>query len=533
MSAVDDKKLGWVESLLGRRLVRHFADAMFGRYAARRVRQLDCRACADLQHKTLLRLVRHAQHTRFGRDHDFGSIRSVADYQGRVPLRDYEAFWSEYWRTHFPRIKQATWPDDIPYFALSSGTTTGTTKYIPVSRQMLASNQRAASTALSLFLAAYPRTPLFTGRLLFLGGSTDLQDLSRLGEDLPSPAAPVLGGDLSGIIACEASPLLRPFTFPPVELALVSDWETKMDLLAQQSVRLPITMVSGVPSWLLVLFDRVRQLTGCDTISEVWPGLRLVIHGGTRFDPYRALFQRVLGNPKIKLLETYPASEGFIAAEDPRHGLLRLIPDHGIFLEFVPVTEIAWRRPTRHTVADLEVGVHYAVVLTTCAGLWSYKIGDTVCFERRDPPLFRFTGRTKYFLSAFGEHLISEEVEKAIAAAATITGAAVVDFHVGPLFPGTEAGPGRHRFLIEFAETPADPGVFATELDAALSRFNEDYAAHRRGDLAMLPPDVRMVLPGGFAAWMRSVGKLGGQHKVPRMDNTGEVTRLLSDFFGL
>jgi hypothetical protein len=532
MTVAVAKELGLLQCLLGRRFVRRCADAAVGRYAQWRVRQLDHRSVERVQRKTLLRLVRHARQTCFGRDHDFAGIRSVADYQRRVPLRDYEAFWTDYWREPFPYLRQVTWPDRIPYFALSSGTTTGATKYIPVSRQMLASNQRGAFTGLSLFLAAHPGTPLFAGRLFFLGGSTDLQDLSQLSQQPNSgQRSPVLGGDLSGIIVREASPLLRPYTFPPVEVGLLKDWGTKMRLLAEQSATLPITMVSGVPSWLLVLFEQLRRVTGRETIAEVWPGLRLVIHGGTRFDPYRALFQRLLGSPQVKRTEVYGASEGFLATEDPRHGLLRLVTDNDIFYEFVPVAELDSPRPTRHTVADLEVGVQYAVVLTTCAGLWSYKIGDTVCFERRDPPLLRFTGRTKYFLSAFGEHLISEEVEQAVAAAADAIGASVVDFHVGPIFPETPGLPGRHRYLVEFAEEPPELHGFRNELDAALCRLNEDYEAHRRGDLTMLAPEVVPVRRGGFTDWMRSVGKLGGQHKVPRMDNSGELTDRLSRYF--
>jgi hypothetical protein len=327
------------------------------------------------------------------------------------------------------------------------------------------------------------------------------------------------------------SPLLRPFTFPPLELALSRDWEQKMGLLAGQAARLPITMLSGVPSWLLVLFDRLRQVTGKGRIADVWPGLRLVVHGGTKFEPYRALFREQVGSPAVRFLETYPASEGFVAAEDPRHGLLRLLPDHDVFFEFVPRQELDSARPARHTVADLEPGVQYAVVLTTCAGLWGYVLGDTVCFERRDPPLLRFTGRTRYFLSAFGEHLISEEVERAVARAAEACGAAVVDFHVGPVFPDRPGTPGRHRFLVEFAGPPADPARFAAELDRALCRANEDYEAHRRGDLTMLAPEVLPVRRGGFADWMRARGRLGGQHKVPRMDNSGRLTRELADFF--
>jgi hypothetical protein len=511
-----------LQGLAGRPLIRRLTDVVMGRYALRRVRQLDCRPAAALQRRTLLRLVRQARHTRFGRDHGFDRIDSVAEYQRRVPLRDYEAFWSQYWQGPFPLLRDVTWPGRVPYFALSSGTTSGTTKYVPVTRQMLASNQRAALTTLALFLADAPGTPLFTGRLFFLGGSTDLQQLA---------ARPVVrAGDLSGITAVEASPLLRPFTYPPADVALDRDWERKMDRLAREAAGLPITMLSGVPSWLLVLFDRLRRLTG-KGVAGVWPMLRLVIHGGTRFDPYRGLFRRLLGDG-VRLLETYPASEGFVAAEDPRHDLLRLIPDHGLFFEFVPCDELGKDGPTRHTVAEVEPGVPYAVVLTTCAGLWSYVLGDTVRFERRDPPLLRFTGRTKYFLSAFGEHVISEEVEQAVSAAAAALGVHVVDFHVGPQHPETPDRPGRHRWFVEFADAAPDAARFAAALDAELRRLNEDYDAHRAGDLTMLPPLVTPVRRGGFAGWMRSQGKLGGQHKVPRMDSTGRLTEQLAAFLG-
>jgi hypothetical protein len=520
-------------------LIRRAADFAFGRYARRRALALDRLDAADEQRRTLLRLVRHARHTRFGQEHDFHRIRTVADYQRRVPLRDYDAFWRGYWQPAFPHLGDVTWPGPIPYVALSSGTTSGTTKYVPVSREMLASNRRAALTTLALFLAAHPGTPLFRGRLFFLGGSTDLQtvDGGRWmvdGGKGPSPStihrppSTVLAGDLSGIAAREVSSFQRPYTFPPLDLALMRDWDQKMQLLAERSAVLPITAVSGVPSWLLVLFERLRQITGRERLIDVWPALRLVIHGGTKFDPYRALFRQVIGSDDVKLLEVYPASEGYVATEDPRHDLLRLLPDHGIFFEFVPVSELHAANPARHTVADVVPGVQYAVVLTTCAGLWGYVLGDTVCFERRDPPLLRFTGRTRYFLSAFGEHLISEEVERAVALAAEATDATVADFHVGPVFPESPAAPGRHRYLVEFVQPPAEVGRFAEALDAALCRLNEDYAAHRAGDLTMLAPEVVPVPRGGFAEWLRARGKVGGQHKVPRMDNTGGITRELS-----
>lgn len=513
-----------LQALVGQSWVRRGADFVLGKYARHRVRSLDHLSTAAVQRDTLLGLVRTAQGTQFGRDHDFARMRTLADYQRRVPIRDYDAFWNEYWQPAFPNLANVTWPHRIPYLALSSGTTSGTTKYIPISEAMLRSNRQAAFTSMALFLNARPSNPILAGRVFFLGGSTNLQ---RLSKSEPT----TLAGDLSGIAAREFPELLRPYTFPPLDLALGDDWDHKVNTLAELSARLPITVLGGVPSWLLVLFDRLRQVTGKRTIHEIWPSLRLVIHGGTRFDPYRSLFRQEIGSDDVQFLDTYPSSEGYIATEDPRHGLLRLIPDHGIFFEFVPVEELGKDHPTRHTVADLEPGVHYAVVLTTCAGLWSYILGDTVCFERRDPPLLRFTGRTRYFLSAFGEHLISEEVERAVAAAAETTGAAVTDFHVGPLFPEQPGTPGHHRYLIEFARMPRDLIQFAAHLDAELCRLNEDYRVHRgNGGISMAPPEVVAVRRGGFADWMRARGKFGGQHKVPRMDNTGRLTDDLAGF---
>ena len=518
-----------LERLSGSLMLRRGADALFTGYARRRVRQIDIQKTSDVQSNSLLSLVRRAQNTRFGRDHDFARIRTVVDFQTRVPLRDYDAFWNDYWRSAFPGLTEVTWPGTVPYLALSSGTTTGTTKYIPVSRQMLASNRRAALTSLSWFRAAFPGKRLFTGRMFFLGGSTDLQQLP-LPQPGPRPVT-VLAGDLSGIAAREVPALLRPYSYPPLDLALMRDWQEKLDQLCDRSQHLPITLVSGVPSWLLVLFERLLQLTGRDKLIDVWPTLQVIVHGGTSFEPYRSLFRRIVGSDSVQFLETYPASEGFIAAEDPRYRSLRLIPDHQVFFEFVPVEDLGHTRPTRHTAAEVVPGLQYAVVLTTCAGLWSYVVGDTVCFERRDPPLLRFTGRTRYGLSAFGEHLISEEIEQAVARAAEATGAAVVDFHVGPVFPDTPGVPGRHRYLVEFAGNQPDLIEFARQLDDALGRLNEDYAAHRSGDLTMLAPEVWPVRRGGFAEWMRSRGKLGGQHKLPRMDNTGGLTQELSTYF--
>ena len=491
--------------------VRLAVNRGFHAYARRRTRALAAADPVEVQRRTLLKLLRKARSTRFGLDHGFSSIRSVEGFQSRVPIRTYEALWDAYLKDHYPRFDDLTWPGRIPYLALTSGTTQGATKYIPVSWEMIASNQKAAKTMVAYHLAARPRSGLFQGRIFFLGGSTNLE----------RPAEGVRQGDLSGIAAEEASELLRPYTFPPLGLALESDWDRKLGLLAEQSVNERITLIGGVPSWLLALFSRLLAMTGKSTMAEVWPSLEVVVHGGVKFDPYRRSFDEVLGDPKIRLQETYPCSEGFIAFGDPDTGLLRLVYDHDIFHEFVPVDEIDSPSPTRHWLGNVQVGVNYAIVVSTCAGLWSHVIGDTVRFESLDPPLLTFTGRTKYTLSAFGEHLISEEVEGAIARASELTGSAVREWHVGPVFHGAL---GHHAYVFEFLKPPDDLEAFRRALDADLSRRNADYLAHRADGVGLPLPALVVARAGGFDAWMRSKGKLGGQHKVPRMDNAGALT---------
>jgi hypothetical protein len=507
--------------LAGSRLVRKAADAILVRYAHNRTAALDRMDAGKVQHDTLMSLVRRARNTRFGRDHDFARIYSLADYQARVPIRDYEFFWNTYWKDSYPRLDNITWPGKVPYYALSSGTTSGATKYIPVSWEMVKSNKKTAFTTIALFRHANPAARLFTGKFFFLGGTTDLRKQ-------PDGS---LAGDLSGIAAKELLGVLRPYVFPPFDLTLITDWSEKVNRFAELSAREPITAISGIPAWMQVLFSRVKAATGKKTIAEVWPELRLVVHGGTKFDPYRDLFKKEMGSDLVKFCEVYPASEGFVATEDPRYGHLRVVPDHDVFFEFVPVEELGKERTTRHTLANVELGQQYAVVVTSCAGVWSYLLGDTVAFESRVPPLIRFTGRTKYFLSAFGEHLISEEVETAVAEACRRCGVFQIDFHVGPVFPADSSKPGHHLYLIEFADTIPDLARFAGLIDAELSRINEDYAPHRVGDLAMLMPEVRAVKRGGFDEWMKARGKYGGQNKVPRMDNTGAMTKDMAAWF--
>lgn len=486
---------------------------LFRVYAARRLRRLAALNAVEAQRGQLARLLAHAGKTRFGRDHGFAALSRVEDYQRAVPLRRYEDFWQQYWQPAFPRLSDVSWPGTIPYFAITSGTTTGITKYIPCSREMIRSNRQAGLDFISVHLAARPASRLCGGRNFMLGGSTALQ-----------PLAPgIWAGDLSGIAGKTVPWWFRPVYFPPRRLETIADWEEKIAKLAPAALRQDIRSIGGTPSWLLLFFDRLADLlpNRSRRLVDAFPNLELLIHGGVNFAPYRAVFAERLAGSRAETREVYPASEGFIAFADRGDGEgLRLLVDNGLFFEFVPVDELTSAAPTRHWLGTLELGVNYAIVLTTCAGLWSYIIGDTVRFIERDPPRLFVTGRTSYSLSAFGEHLIGEEIERAVADAAAHIGRGVTDYVVGAVFPNAEVSRGGHLFIVEFAGaavSAADLARFAARLDRRLSELNDDYRVHRSGDFGMAPPRVQAVAPGTFAAWMKARGRLGGQNKVPRV----------------
>jgi hypothetical protein len=477
-------------------------------YAHRRGHRLAALDPAAAQQQQLLGLVRAARGTRFGRDHGFARIAGVADFQRRVPLRRYEDFWRDYWQPAFPRLRDISWPGPIRYFAVTSGTTTGNNKYIPVSHAMVAANRRAVLDMFSFHLAARPHSRVLGGRNFMLGGSTDLV----------RQAPGISSGDLSGIAANEVPWWARRRYFPPRGLALIPDWDRKIDALAYASLQADIRTISGTPSWVLPFFARLAELRpDRPRGTESWyPNLDLFIHGGVNYAPYRAQFDALLP-PRVDQREVYPASEGFIAVADRGYGEgLRLITDNGLFFEFVPVDEIDAPQPTRHWLGTVETGVNYAVVLSSNAGLFGYVLGDTVRFVERRPPRLLITGRLSYMLSAFGEHLIGEEIDQAILQAAASIGATVPEYAVAPVFPAGPQERGGHRFLVEFAAPMPEAALaaFAGALDAALAAENADYAAHRQ---LMRPPDVVAVPPGGFAHWMRHRGRLGGQNKVPRV----------------
>ena len=492
-------------------------------FARRRRKMLAAQDAVATQEREWARLISRAATTKFAADHEFARLRTIADFQRAVPLRRYDDFWKDYWKPAFPRLENITWPGLVPYFAVTSGTTSGASKYIPVTAEMNRANTRAGLDLLSHHVAARPHSRVFAGKSFMLGGSTDLVH----------EAAGVWSGDLSGIAVKRLPWWARGFAFPPLEVALLTDWEDKLNRVAALSAKTDIRVLTGTPSWLLILFDKLSANAGRKiTAREVYPNLDLLIHGGVNFKPYRTRFEEFLAGG-AELREVYPASEGFIALQDetPADGL-RLLIDNGIFFEFVPLEELDSANPTRHWIKTVEPGVNYAIVLSTCSGLWSYVIGDTVRFVSTNPPRILITGRTSYSMSAFGEHLIGEEIEDAVAAAAQSIGASVTDFSMGAVFPEDQGDLGGHIYVVEFAQTPAPPAIaqVAHVIDETLKRRNDDYRAHRAEGFGMKAPEVRAVPPGTFAAWMKSRGRLGGQNKVPRIINDQTLFATLREF---
>lgn len=491
----------------------------FARYRLAKLARQD--AVAE-QRRQLHRLLRRARDTRFGQDHGFGSIATVEDFQRRVPLRSYEAFWETYWRDDFPVIEDATWPGIIPYFAKTSGTASGTSKYIPVTNDILRGNRRGVLDLLCFHLRAHPRSRVFGGKNFVLAGSTEL---SRLASD-------IYAGDMSALAARDVPRWARAFYFPPPDLARIPDWEQRLATLGPLSLEQDIRAIGGTASWLLLFLQSLAADRG-GRLAACYPNLELIVYGGVNFAPYRAQYEALTADSEIDLREAYAASEGFIAVADRGIGEgLRLQVDNGLFYEFVPIEELESASPRRFWLGTAETGVNYGLVLSTPAGAWAYVLGDTVRFVDLDPPRLVVTGRTSSSLSAFGEHLIEEEIVEAVTVAAEAVEAAVVDFSVGPVYPVDDRRQGHHLYIVEFDAGPLETtrlDQFTARLDATLRALNDDYRDHRTGDMQMQAPEVIAAPRGTFAAWMKDRGKLGGQNKVPRVIANAEVLASLRD----
>ncbi|MHB8798521.1 MAG: GH3 family acyl-acid amido synthetase [Thermoanaerobaculia bacterium] len=491
--------------------------SLFSLWARRRLQTVDAlaRRAPEAQGETLAALLETARATAFGREHGFSGIRTHADFARNVPVRSYVETLPWLHRV-FRGEEDVTWPGRARWFAKTSGTTAGD-KAIPVTDALVAQNRRAGRDVLAFHVRSAPGSRLFEGELLFLGGSTSME---------PVPAGGQVG-DLSGIMSAEMPFWLRRRVLPSPGVVAIRDWELKLEAIARETLGRDLTLLSGMPSWSLLLFERWRALSGGRTPADLFPGLELFVHGGVRYEPYRETLEASFGNA-LRRLEVYPASEGFLAVQDdPGSAGMSLGLDYGTFYEFIPAVEAGSPSARRLTLAEVRIGETYSIVLSNVAGLWAYEIGDLVRFVSLSPPRVTVVGRTTAFSNCCGENLIVEEVEEAFVAARAATGARAAEFTVAAR-PGSVAdGRPRLEWVVESADSSFPAEAFARAADAVLRRRNHDYDTKRSGDIGMLLPVVALVPPGTFHSWMRSRGKLGGQHKVPRLRNDREVADAL------
>ncbi len=449
-------------------------------------------------------LVRQAANTHFGKIHRFADITTAEDFRQAIPLGDYEAF-APYIAEALEGRSDVLWPGKPAYFAKTSGTTSGV-KYIPLTRDSIPNHINSARDALLNYVDQTGNSAFLDKKLIFLSGSPELTERGG-----------VPTGRLSGIVNHHVPAYLRSNQLPTWETNMIDDWETKLDRIIDETLGQPMGLISGIPPWVQMYFDRIEARTG-QKIKDVFPDFSVFVYGGVNFDPYRARLVESIGRP-VDSIETYPASEGFIAFQDRQdeEGLL-LLANSGIYFEFVPADEYFSPNPRRLTLDDVELGKNYALILSNNAGLWGYSLGDTVKFVSRDPYRLVVTGRIKHFISAFGEHVIGEEVEKALHyAMQQQPGTEVVEFTVAPMVSPAEGLP-HHEWLVEFAAPPADAARFAADLDQRLTQLNVYYDDLISG--AILRPLVLTSLPrGAFQQYMKAQGKLGGQNKVPRLSN--------------
>ena len=460
------------------------------------------------QREVLQDLVTAGQYTEFGRKYEFSKLFNTKTFKQAVPIHEYDHL-----KPYVERImageQNILWNTPINWFAKSSGTTSDKSKFIPVSQESLVDGHyKAAKDILSLYYMHHPESDLLTGKGLVIGGS---HTVSSLHEE-------AFFGDLSAVLMQNTPFWGNWIRTPELKIALMDEWENKIEMLATTTMQENVTSVSGVPTWTLVLFQRILELTGKQNMKEVWPSLELYMHGGVSFHPYKEQFKKLIGED-IQYLEMYNASEGFFAAQDMSNneGML-LFLDHGIFYEFMPMEEYGKEDPQTIGLKDVELGKLYAPVISTNGGLWRYMIGDTISFTSLQPYRIKVSGRVKLFINAFGEELIIENAEKAMAEACKETEAIVTDYTAGPVY-FSDNGNGAHEWLVEFEKAPSDMQKFTSILDEALKKQNSDYEAKRYKGIALREPIVKALPNGHFNKWLKHKNKLGGQHKVPRLSN--------------
>ena len=462
----------------------------------------------DVQREVLQHLVTSAQYTEFGRKYDFSSLFSVRAFKRAVPVHEYDDL-KPYIHRIMGGAENILWNTPINWFAKSSGTTSEKSKFIPVSEESLQDGHyKGAKDVLTLYYNQHPDSDLLTGKGLVIGGSHTVHQLNDS----------IQYGDLSAVLLQNSPFWGHWIRTPELSIALLDEWEDKIEKLALGTIHENVTSISGVPTWTMVLIKRILEITGKSSMAEVWPSLELYIHGGVSFTPYREPFRQLIGK-EIQYLDMYNASEGFFAAQgDPREDGMLLFLDHGIFFEFMPVEEYGHANPETIGLQDVEIGHQYALVISTNGGLWRYLLGDTIQFTCLKPYRIRVSGRLKHFINAFGEEVIVDNADKAIANASQKTGAIVNDYTAAPIYFKEDSN-GAHEWLVEFEQEPPSMEYFTYELDNALKNANSDYEAKRHKDIALGMPLVHSLPKGLFAEWLRRKGKLGGQHKVPRLSN--------------
>lgn len=491
-------------------IVRPFAKAI-----ARSIDRWSADAVAR-QEKVLRNLLDRGQHTAFGRDHRLSEVRTYEDFVQAVPIRDYEDL-----KVYIERIKHGEknvlWPGLPAYFAKTSGTTSGV-KYIPMSKESTPLHFGTARNALFNYSARTGNFSWLDGKLIFLSGSPELQE-----------TAGIPTGRLSGISNHLVPAWLRSNQLPSWETNCIEDWEAKLERIVDETIKADMRLISGIPPWVQMYYERLLARSGKSTIREIFPNFSVFAFGGVNFEPYRSKLEALMGGP-MDSVETYPASEGFIAFQDtfPSQGLL-LNVDAGMFFEFVRAEEIGNPDPRRVWLKDVEIGVNYVLILHTNAGLWGYNIGDTVQFVSKDPYRIVVSGRVKHFISAFGEHVIGKEVEEALLPVANAAGVRIVEFTVAPQVTPPEGGLPYHEWFIEFDNPPENLKSFATDVDARMRVQNIYYDDLITGNI-LRKLKITLLRRDAFRDYMKAEGKLGGQNKVPRLSNDRKIAEALSEF---
>jgi len=463
----------------------------------------------SLQQQVFMQIVRQAKDTAFGRDHNFAQIAGYDDFKKRVPVSDYEDL-----RPYIDRIvhgeTDVMWPGKPAYLAKTSGTTSGV-KYIPISKESMPEHIRAARNALLNYIHETGKAEFVDGKMIFLQGSPVLSEKHGIAT-----------GRLSGIVAHHVPGYLQKNRLPGYDINCIEDWEQKVDAIVDETFTQDMRLISGIPPWCQMYFDRLSAKAGGKKVKDIFPNFKLFVYGGVNYEPYRARIEESIGFA-IDTIETYPASEGFIAYQNSQKDKsLLLLADAGIFYEFIPADEYFNENPARVSLADVELNKNYALILNTNAGLWGYSIGDTIKFVSKDPYLILVTGRIKHYISAFGEHVIGEEVEYALMSVAKEAGIDVVEFTVAPQVNPPEGQLPYHEWFIEFGNEPADLKAFAEKVDKALQKKNIYYFDLIEGNI-LQPLVIKSLQKDTFINYMRAQGKLGGQNKVPRLSNDRKI----------